>query len=147
MILRAIGWHALGDSGNALSSLSQAIYQAEVAGYRRIFLDEGQIIEDLVREAINLGLKSRFASELLDAFSNLRGSSASTEVVDLIEPLSDREIEVLHLLRTDLTGPEIADRLIISVSTFRTHVKNIYAKLDVHSRYEAVARADELGLV
>jgi LuxR family maltose regulon positive regulatory protein len=64
----------------------------------------------------------------------------------LVEPLSEREKEILHLLATDLTVPEIAAHLHIAVSTVRSHVKSIYGKLDVHSRYEAVSKAKDLGV-
>jgi LuxR family maltose regulon positive regulatory protein len=65
----------------------------------------------------------------------------------LVEPLSEREIEVLRLLTTSLSSTEIAQELVISVNTVRSHVKSIYAKLDVHSRYKALARAKELNLL
>ncbi|HET7722418.1 MAG TPA: LuxR C-terminal-related transcriptional regulator, partial [Acidimicrobiales bacterium] len=64
----------------------------------------------------------------------------------LVEPLSSRELDVLRLLRSDLSGPEIARELVVSLNTVRTHTKNIYTKLDVTSRRAAVRRADELGL-
>jgi LuxR family maltose regulon positive regulatory protein len=65
----------------------------------------------------------------------------------LLEPLSKRELEVLRLLSSSLTGPQIADQLSISVGTFRSHTKSIYGKLGVHSRIEAVERARDLELV
>ena len=65
----------------------------------------------------------------------------------LIDPLSDRELEVLHLIAADLSAPEIAEKLIIAVSTVRSHIKHIYGKLDAHSRYEAVEQARKLDLV
>jgi LuxR family maltose regulon positive regulatory protein len=74
-------------------------------------------------------------------------STAGPSPVSLIEPLSERELEVLRLLTTPLSQPEIADRLTVSVNTIRTHARHIYAKLDVHSRMEAVERAEELGLL
>jgi LuxR family transcriptional regulator, maltose regulon positive regulatory protein len=64
----------------------------------------------------------------------------------LIEPLSERELEVLRLLRTDLTGPEIARELVVSLNTMRTHTKNIYSKLGVDNRRAAIRRAEELKL-
>jgi LuxR family maltose regulon positive regulatory protein len=67
--------------------------------------------------------------------------------VPLIEPLSEREIKVLRLMAADLSSPEIAEALIIAVSTVRSHIKRIYRKLDVHSRYEAVERARALDLL
>jgi LuxR family maltose regulon positive regulatory protein len=65
----------------------------------------------------------------------------------LAEPLSERELEVLRLLTTHLSSREIAEQLVISVNTARSHIKNIYGKLDVHSRRAAVARAQELGIL
>jgi len=65
----------------------------------------------------------------------------------LIEPLSERELEVLRLLRSDLSGPEIANELVVTLNTLRTHTKNIYAKLGVGSRRAAIGRAEELGLL
>ena len=65
----------------------------------------------------------------------------------LIEPLSARELDVLRLLRTELSVPEIADELIIAPSTVRSHIKNIYSKLDVHSRLEAIHRAADLDII
>jgi len=64
----------------------------------------------------------------------------------LFEPLSERELQILRLLKSDLTGPEIAQELVISVNTFRYHTKNIYSKLGVNNRRAAVRRADELGM-
>jgi LuxR family maltose regulon positive regulatory protein len=64
----------------------------------------------------------------------------------LVDPLSDRELDVLRMLRSDLGGPEIARELTVSLNTLRTHTKNIYMKLGVNSRREAIRRADELGL-
>ena len=65
----------------------------------------------------------------------------------LAEPLSQRELEVLRLLRTDLSGPDIARELIVSLNTLRTHTKNIYDKLGVNNRRAAVHRAEELKLL
>jgi LuxR family maltose regulon positive regulatory protein len=65
----------------------------------------------------------------------------------LIEPISDRELQVLRLLATDLSAPEIAQELVIAVSTVRSHIKHIYGKLDAHSRHEAVQRAKSIHLL
>ena len=66
--------------------------------------------------------------------------------LNVIEPLSDRELEVLRLLRSELSGPEIASQLVISLNTLRTHTQKIFAKLDVNNRRAAVRRAEELHL-
>ncbi len=65
----------------------------------------------------------------------------------MLDPLTERELQILHLLATDLTTNEIADQLVVSVGTVRTHTKNIYSKLDAHSRFEAVTRAQEMGTI
>ena len=74
-------------------------------------------------------------------------SALSTQQSAIVEPLSERELEVLKLLGTELSGPEIADRLSVSLNTVRTHTKNIYSKLGVSSRRAAIRRAEELGLL
>jgi LuxR family maltose regulon positive regulatory protein len=89
---------------------------------------------------------------LLDAFSTGQetkpeGALPLPSTPALVEPLSKREAEVLRLLATDLTSPEMAQELVLSVHTVRSHIKSIYAKLDAHSRYEAIARATELNLL
>jgi LuxR family maltose regulon positive regulatory protein len=74
-------------------------------------------------------------------------SQSSPTLQPLIEPLSQRELEVLRLLKTELSGPEIAHELVISLSTVRTHTKSIYSKLNVNNRRAAVKRAEELYLI
>jgi LuxR family maltose regulon positive regulatory protein len=73
-------------------------------------------------------------------------SAISHQKLDKIEPLSERELEVLKLLRSELSGPEIAQQLIVSLNTLRTHTKNIFNKLGVNNRRAAVRRAEELDL-
>jgi LuxR family maltose regulon positive regulatory protein len=143
-ILIAIGLQAQGKTGTAVSSLKKAFSLAEMGGFIRIFLDEGPALAELIQETAARGVKSKFVATLIDAVTG--DQEKSTLADSMIEPLSEREIEVLRLLATDLTGPEIAEHLYISVSTFRTHVKNIYTKLDVHSRFEAITRGKDLQL-
>jgi LuxR family maltose regulon positive regulatory protein len=92
-----------------------------------------------------------YTGKLLAAFADgkYRGGveSHSPTPQPLIEPLSQRELEVLRLFKTELSGPEIADELVIGLSTLRTHTKSIYSKLNVNSRRAAVNRAEELGLI
>ena len=99
--------------------------------------------------AIAGGIEIEYARELLTAFEDEHKSIPSGEMpeVEFKESLSQREMQVLRLLVTDLTTPEIADELIVSVSTVRSHIKNIYSKLDAHSRYEAVTKARELEIL
>jgi LuxR family maltose regulon positive regulatory protein len=92
--------------------------------------------------------QARPSSHLRRLHARARESRAGTPSAQpLIEPLSDRELEVLRLLGTDLDGPAIARELVVSLSTVRTHTKNIYAKLGVNNRRSAVRRAEDLGVL
>ena len=93
------------------------------------------------------GLLAAVEREVGAARAVPRRQAAEQPHPSLIEPLNARETEVLWLLRTSLSMPEIARELYVSVNTIRSHVKHIYAKLDVHSRSEAVERAADLGLL
>jgi LuxR family maltose regulon positive regulatory protein len=99
----------------------------------------------LLRKAAARGVAHSYVSRLLGA----EGSSpnATRGKAALVDPLSERELDVLRLLASELSGPEIARHLVVSLNTVRTHTKNIYAKLGVGSRRAAVRRADELGLL
>ncbi len=98
----------------------------------------------LLEEAAKHGIAPNYVRQLRTAF--VSASDRIPVKQDLIEPLSDRELEVLRLLRTDLNGPEMARELIVSLNTVRTHTKNIYSKLGVNNRRAAVRRAEELDL-
>ena len=87
-----------------------------------------------------------YVQELLAALETDRVQVETTSISALIEPLSERELEVLHMLKTDLSGPEIARELVIALSTMRTHTQNIYSKLGVSNRREAIRKAEELNL-
>ena len=91
------------------------------------------------------GIATTYARDLLTAFG--RGADRTQVKQDAIDPMSDRELEVLQLLATDLDGPEIARELVVSLSTIRSHTKAIYSKLGVNSRRAAVHRGEELGLL
>jgi LuxR family maltose regulon positive regulatory protein len=114
-------------------SLERALTLAEPEGYVRIFLDEGKPMAELLKRAGKN--KSSF----------LEKQAISPQ--SLIEPLSENELEVLRLLRTELSGPEIARKRMVSLSTIRTHTQHIYAKLGVNNRRAAVRCAEELGLL
>jgi len=153
LILQALAYQMHGDISKALIALEHALKLAEPEGYIRIFLDEGSGIEDLLHEARERKIMLNYAGSLLDAFeeehtvSNESHSVTQPSSQDLIEPLSQRELEVLRLFKTDLSGPEIADELVIGLSTVRTHTKSIYSKLSVNNRRSAVTRAIELKLI
>jgi len=100
----------------------------------------------LLREAAIHNIAPDEIERLLLAFGT-EIASATPQDGGLIDPLSDRELDVLRLLTTELSGPEIADKLTVSLNTIRTHTKNIYSKLGVGNRRAAVRRARELGII
>jgi LuxR family maltose regulon positive regulatory protein len=136
------------DLDGALASLKQAMEAGEPEGYVRTFVDLGQQMAGLLKQAVEHDIQPEYASFLLTQFEQPDKLQADHKPQqDLIEPLSDRELEVLSLLTTHLSGPEIAAQLHISHNTFKTHTKNIYGKLEVQSRNQAVKNARELGLL
>ncbi len=148
-VLQAIILNKLNKPDKAMAAMEDALILARTEGYVRTILDEGKAVGDLLRKSIARGTEVSYANKLLTALDGELDPSKAREVLeaDLLDPLSLRELEVLRLLVTDLSVPEIAAELVVSVSTVRSHIKNIYSKLDVHSRHEAVTKARELGLL
>ena len=151
--MRALVVHAQGNQQLAADILHDTLQLAEPEGYKRVFLDHGAqmvgLLETVATRTIDPQLGA-YVQELLDAVTPLSESripGTRSAVSTLIEPLSERELEVLRLLSSSLSSTEMAAELSISVNTLRRHLKNIYAKLDAHSRYEAIARAKEAGLL
>jgi LuxR family maltose regulon positive regulatory protein len=154
LILQALGYQMQEDIATALTSLERALKLAESEGYVRMFVYEGADMATLLRKAVAKGIMPNYTAKLLSAFEVERKSmgeeaphSASPASSSLIEPLSQRELDILRLFKTELSGPEIAQELVIALSTVRTHTKSIYSKLGVNSRRAAVKRAMELGLM
>jgi LuxR family transcriptional regulator, maltose regulon positive regulatory protein len=150
LVVRALAHDAAGDPTAALDDLGRALAAAEPAGYSRLFLDEGPPMEALLEAAAQKpnSVGSEQAAALLRASgSDQTQPRAVPAVLPGQDPLSEREIEVVRLLATDLTGPEIASQLFMSVNTFRTHCRHIFTKLEVKTRRAAVSRAGDLGLV
>ena len=145
LVLRALARQALGDVPAALGSLDRAVTLAEPEGYVRVFADEGPPMASLLRASAKQGTRRDYVRRLLAAASGPGHSSPSEQA--LIEPLSERELDVLRLLGTELDGPAIARELMVSLNTMRTHTKNIYTKLAVTNRRAAVRRAAELNLL
>ncbi len=164
-ILRSIALQLLDDHDGALLAMERALSLAEPEGYVRLFIQEGETVRLLI-EDLRLQIRTRqkhgqdregqrildYGELLISAFSKpgLEISAISKindQPSELIEPLSEREMEVLWYLRSRLTVPEIAQELYIAESTVRSHVKSIYSKLNVHRRMDAVRRGEELGLI
>ncbi|HEX5015287.1 MAG TPA: LuxR C-terminal-related transcriptional regulator [Candidatus Limnocylindrales bacterium] len=146
LVVLALALHARGHEADALAALDRAIAIAEPEGFARVFLDEGPPMAALLTVAVRRPGASAYSRALL-AGTTTGARVAEARRQPLIEQLSDRELEVLRLLASDLDGPEIARELYVSVNTLRTHTKNIFAKLGVNSRRAAVSRATELGLL
>ncbi len=148
LVLQALARQMQGDIPAALLPLKQALALAEPEGYVRIFVDEGSPMSALLHEAAKHGMAPSYVRQLLAAFgSDSDGQGGPPIEQALVEPLSEREREVLRLLRTQMSGPEIAEALMVSSNTMHTHTKNIYTKLGVNNRRAAVSRAEELHLL
>ncbi len=145
MILKAVAFHIRGEKERAVQILGDTLELAEPGGFIRIFIDEGPPMEALLRETTKHSTVSNYVRQLLEAYGNTEGRTPVSQ--HLIEPLSERELEVLKLLKTELNGPEIARELMVSLNTVRTHTKSIYNKLGVNNRRMAVRRAEELDLL
>jgi LuxR family maltose regulon positive regulatory protein len=150
-MLRALAHHERGDRRQAVTELDQALTQTpEPDGYLRLFLDEGAPMLALLNAAARDGgtrsVLQEHARRLLSAATALKTAPPGARGA-LIDPLSERELEVLRLLDSELTGPEIARRLYVSLNTLRTHTKRIFTKLDVNNRAAAVRRGHQLGVL
>ncbi len=145
LVIQALAYQIHDNTPSALVPLERALMLAEPEGYFRIFVDEGSPMATLLEKATQYKIAPHYVRHLLTAFGKAEDKPLVKQ--GLLEPLSERELEVLQLLRTDLDGPEIAHELIVSLNTLRTHTKNIYTKLGVNSRRSAVLRAEELNLL
>jgi LuxR family transcriptional regulator, maltose regulon positive regulatory protein len=154
--LIALAFQDKGAPDEALRSLEAALALGEPQGYTRLFLDEGEAMHRLLQVALQRGIRSRYAARLLAEFDReklqkqgqaaLPARERERPALGEAEALSEREIEVLHFLRSSLSVSEIAAMLCVAESTVRSHIKSIYSKLGVHRRMEAVERAQALGL-
>jgi len=151
LILQGLAHQAQGDRTSALMMLKRGLSIADPEEYVRIIIGEGPSMLTLLQEASKHRIAPRYIGKLLTGIGEPdRKKPLAHPLIEpeaLIEPLSERELEVLRLLRTELSGPEIARQLIVSLNTMRTHTKNIYAKLGVNNRRAAVRRAEELNLL
>jgi LuxR family maltose regulon positive regulatory protein len=153
LIVEVLARQAMGQMGPAMALLERALALAAPHRYMLAFLRHGAAMEALLREAAARGISATYVDRLLSTLAKETSEPRPRQLLpsppapSLLEPLSKRELEVLRLLTSSLTGPEIADHLSISVGTFRSHTKSIYGKLGVHSRIEAIEHARDLELV
>jgi LuxR family maltose regulon positive regulatory protein len=158
MVLQAVALFEHGKLEQAVSLLGDALALAEPGGIIRTFADEGLAMRRLLQETQsrirdqNIQVSPGYMRQLLGAFSTevperTEQPKYGFVKTDLLEPLTNREMHVLRLLNTELSGPEIAQALSIALSTFRSHTKSIYNKLDVNSRRAAVLKAEDLNLI
>lgn len=171
LVLQALAHQTQGDVPTALVPLKRALTLAEPEGYVRLFVDEGPPMRALIAACSMQGPAGvpasstqprMYADKLLASFDqgNTEAKAAASPPAfraqrapahaapgTLVEPLSERELDVLRLLGTELNGPEMAHKLMVSLNTLRTHTKNIYSKLEVNNRQAAIRRAAELDLL
>ena len=148
---QALFYQAQGDQPRALAALEHALVLAEPEGYIRTFVDEGVPMQSLISEyrstmPAHAHPLPGYVDRILGFFPNSTKTVSQPRAAKMVEPLSEREMEVLNLLRSELSGPEISQRLTVSLNTLRTHTKNIFNKLGVNNRRAAVRRAEELDL-
>jgi LuxR family maltose regulon positive regulatory protein len=152
-LLRVLLFQAKQDTAAALGELQSALALAEPGGLMMMFVSKGKPVAELLEEisavkkrdhdATKAGFSLSYVKKLLSVFK----AATPPKIEGIMDPISERELEVLHLIEAGLSNREIADKLFISLNTVKTHTKNINSKLDVNSRTRAVARAKELGLL
>src|SRR5216683_1180477 len=152
MVLQAVALDMHGDKDKAVHLLCDALAIAEPAGFVRLFVDEGLPMAHLLSEAASHGIMPDYTGKLLailetDAQKHKYTSSLPPPAQPLIEPLSARELEVLHLMAQGLSNQEMCERLFLALDTVKGYNRKIFGKLQVQRRTEAVARARELGLL
>jgi LuxR family maltose regulon positive regulatory protein len=151
MVVQAVALRAHGEKDKAMQMIGDALALAEPGGFIRLFVDEGAPMAHLLSEAAAQGIMPDYTSKLLAVFDaetqRSEDRSYLAKAQPLIEPLSQRELEVLQLIAQGLSNREIGERLFLALSSVKGHNLNIFGKLQVQRRTEAVARARELGLL
>jgi LuxR family maltose regulon positive regulatory protein len=159
LLLQALAFETQNDSAQASSALERSLALTEPGGYVRIFLDEAAPVASLLRRMEQRSIAPQYVETLLAAFDAsetgnqvdsvpaVRTRASSARIQGLIEPLSERELEVLQLIVAGKSNREIARELIVTLGTVKKHINNIFGKLAVHSRTQAVARARERDLI
>jgi LuxR family maltose regulon positive regulatory protein len=144
LLLQALAHQAQDDVAQAKVVLEKALALAERDGHIRLFVDEGPAMAKLLEKMKADETMREYTGQLLAAFAKEETVAPSSV---LIEPLSDRELEVLHLIAAGSSNQQIAEELVLTVGTVKWHLSNIYSKLGVNSRTQAVAQARELRLL
>jgi LuxR family transcriptional regulator, maltose regulon positive regulatory protein len=164
LVLQALALQAKGLTAQAITTLAQALSQAEPEGYVRTFVDEGPPMADLLLKALKAQQKGRLAAfnfsadyvgkllaaiqpDVADPNPLTTTGSIRRSVQPLLNPLSERELEVLRLIANGLSNQQIMQKLIVEKNTLKTHIRHLYRKLNVRSRTQAVMRASELNLL
>jgi LuxR family maltose regulon positive regulatory protein len=152
LVLKALAHEAQGNRPRAVAALERALVATEPEGHVRLFLDEGEPMATLLEQVDLHRVALTRAVRLLPPPTRAGSGQSVTNAAEpppepLPDPLSEREVQVLRLLRTELSGPEIARELFVSLNTVRTHTRHIFTKLGVNTRQAAVRRAEELGLL
>jgi LuxR family maltose regulon positive regulatory protein len=146
LVLQALALEKQGHRQEVLAVLESVVALAEPGGVMAPFIELGKPMADLLRRLDPQEPKSFFIRKLLEAFQ-LSKLKPTVSVQTLVEPLTQREAEILEMLSQRLHNKEIAKQLCISTTTVKSHLKHIYQKLDVHNRRQAVAKGQDLGLL
>jgi LuxR family maltose regulon positive regulatory protein len=164
LVLQTLAHKSQGQMQQATHALERALTLAEPEGYIRTFVDEGAPMVELLRQLMRdqqkaqseasqalpsyvMNLLAAFPPELVPAAIQTHKTPAALPASYLVDPLSERELEVLQLIAEGFSNPEIARKLFVATSTVKRHVNNIYAKLNVHTRTQAVAKGKELKVL
>ena len=151
VVLQAVLHHAHGEDDEAVRLLGEALTLAEPESFTRTFVDEGKLMADLLSKAVAQGVIPDYARKLLDAFDagmqESEDGSYPHPAGSLVEPLSQRELEVLQLIAQGLSNREIGERLFLALDTVKGHNRRIFGKLLVQRRTEAVAKARSLSIL
>jgi LuxR family maltose regulon positive regulatory protein len=150
LVLQALAEYAGGEKMHAVDTLTKALALAEPQGYIRLFVDEGIKMEELlelVSKSRGVGEMTSYVDKLLRTFRDRMAKPSVPHQQPLIEPLSQRELEILNLVADGMSNRQIADMLVLATGTVKKHLNNIFGKLDVQNRTQSVARARELHLL
>jgi LuxR family maltose regulon positive regulatory protein len=147
LILQVQALFIRGDNQEAFEKLDQALGIGEPENYIQIFVDEGQLMAEILSRYAKVGEKSDYARRLLAAFEYAKTGASPRPAQPLIDPLSAREIEVLELIAQGLTNREISERLFLALDTVKGHNRNIFGKLGVHNRTQAINKAISLKIL